>query len=112
METFSLISIISIALLGSFGHCIGMCGGIVVAYSSTKIKSEYSKTIQSVAHLLYSFGRVTTYTILGAIFGFIGGVVTFFKYYKWSFFINNWFFDGNSWIFTFRKNKIFNYFGA
>ena len=77
METFSLISIISIALLGSFGHCIGMCGGIVVAYSSTKIKSEYSKTIQSVAHLLYSFGRVTTYTILGAIFGFIGGVVTF-----------------------------------
>ena len=67
METFSLISIISIALLGSFGHCIGMCGGIVVAYSSTKIKSEYSKTIQSVAHLLYSFGRVTTYTILGAI---------------------------------------------
>src|SRR5574344_1731412 len=77
METFSLISIITIALLGSFGHCIGMCGGIVVAYSSTKIKSEYNKVTQSVAHLLYSFGRVTTYTLLGAIFGFVGGVVSF-----------------------------------
>ncbi len=90
-----------------------MCGGIVVAYSSTKIKSEYSKTIQSVAHLLYSFGRVTTYTILGAIFGFIGGVVTFSNTTSGVFCrINNWFFDGNSWIFAFRKNKIFNYFGA
>lgn len=77
METISLISIITIALLGSFGHCIGMCGGIVVAYSSTKIKSDYSKLTQSIAHLLYSFGRVTTYTLLGAIFGFVGGVVTF-----------------------------------
>ncbi len=77
METISLISIISIALLGSFGHCIGMCGGIVVAYSSTKIKSVDSKFTQSLAHLLYSFGRVTTYTVLGAIFGFVGGVVSF-----------------------------------
>ncbi len=77
METISVISIITIALLGSFGHCIGMCGGIVVAYSSTKIKSEYNKVTQSVAHLLYSFGRVTTYTLLGAIFGFVGGVVSF-----------------------------------
>ena len=77
MEAISFISIVTIALLGSFGHCIGMCGGIVVAYSSTKIKSEYSKVTQSVAHLLYSFGRVTTYTLLGAIFGFVGGVVSF-----------------------------------
>ncbi len=77
MEAISVISIITIALLGSFGHCIGMCGGIVVAYSSTKIKSEYNKVTQSVAHLLYSFGRVTTYTLLGAIFGFVGGVVSF-----------------------------------
>ncbi len=77
METVSLISIITIALLGSFGHCIGMCGGIVVAYSSTKIKSNYTKTTQSIAHLLYSFGRVTTYTFLGAIFGFLGKMFSF-----------------------------------
>lgn len=77
METISIISIITIAFLGSFGHCVGMCGGIVIAYSSTKIKSEWSKQVQAIAHLFYSFGRVSTYMILGALFGFVGGVVTF-----------------------------------
>ncbi len=46
MESISIISIITIAFLGSFGHCIGMCGGIVVAYSSTKIGHEWTKTKQ------------------------------------------------------------------
>lgn len=77
METISIITIISIAFLGSFGHCVGMCGGIVIAYSSTKIRSEWSKQTQTFAHLLYSFGRITTYMILGALFGLVGGVVTF-----------------------------------
>lgn len=77
MESISIISIITIAFLGSFGHCIGMCGGIVVAYSSTKIDDKFSKARQTISHILYSLGRVSTYTILGAIFGFVGGVVTF-----------------------------------
>lgn len=77
MESISFISIILIAVLGSFGHCVGMCGGIVIAYSSTKIANDWSKTKQSISHLLYSLGRITTYTILGAIFGAIGSVVTF-----------------------------------
>ena len=77
METVSILTIISIAFLGSFGHCVGMCGGIVIAYSSTKIKSTWSKKLQATVHLLYSFGRITTYTILGALFGLVGGVVTF-----------------------------------
>jgi len=77
METISIITIITIAFLGSFGHCVGMCGGIVIAYSSTKIKNSWSKKLQATAHLLYSFGRITTYTILGALFGLVGGVVTF-----------------------------------
>ncbi len=77
MEAISIITIISIAFLGSFGHCVGMCGGIVIAYSSTKIKSEWTKQVQALAHLLYSFGRITTYVILGALFGLVGGVVTF-----------------------------------
>lgn len=77
METISIITIISIAFFGSFGHCVGMCGGIVIAYSSTKVKNEWSKQHQAMAHLLYSFGRISTYMILGALFGFVGGVVTF-----------------------------------
>ncbi|WP_041672266.1 sulfite exporter TauE/SafE family protein [Sulfurimonas denitrificans] len=77
METVNIITIMTIAFLGSFGHCIGMCGGIVLAYSSIKIEPESSKISQSVAHLLYSLGRVFTYSILGAIFGAIGGVIIF-----------------------------------
>lgn len=77
METVNILTIISIAFLGSFGHCIGMCGGIVLAYSTIKIDRQSSKVSQSFAHLLYSFGRVFTYSILGAMFGALGGVVTF-----------------------------------
>jgi sulfite exporter TauE/SafE len=77
MESVNIITIITIAFLGSFGHCIGMCGGIVLAYSTIKIEPKSSKVSQSTAHLLYSFGRVFTYSILGSIFGALGGVVTF-----------------------------------
>lgn len=77
MDTVNLLTIATIAFLGSFGHCVGMCGGIVVAYSSIKLGGEPSKGYQAAAHLLYSLGRVTTYTTLGAVFGYIGGVITF-----------------------------------
>jgi hypothetical protein len=77
METVNILTIISIAFLGSFGHCIGMCGGIVMAYSTIKIEPQSSKVSKTIAHLLYSFGRVFTYTILGALFGALGGVVLF-----------------------------------
>lgn len=77
MENISLISIITIAILGSFGHCVGMCGGIVIAYSSTKVQSNWDKSKQTFSHILYSLGRVVTYSILGALFGFLGSVTTF-----------------------------------
>jgi sulfite exporter TauE/SafE len=77
MQVIDFMSIAIIAFLGSFGHCVGMCGGIVIAYSSTKVQQGWSKTQQSLSHLLYSLGRVLTYSILGAIFGYLGSVATF-----------------------------------
>jgi hypothetical protein len=77
MDSVNILSIITIAFLGSFGHCMGMCGGIVIAYSSTKVEDKWNKAQQSFAHLLYSAGRISTYTLLGAMFGFLGGVATF-----------------------------------
>lgn len=76
MQPLDLFSIVTIALLGSFGHCIGMCGGIVIAYSSSKIDMQWGRGKQALAHLLYSLGRVTTYSLLGAIFGALGAVAT------------------------------------
>jgi sulfite exporter TauE/SafE len=77
MNNIDLIIILSTAFLGSVGHCIGMCGGNVVAYSSSKIDQKDSWAKQTVAHLSYNFGRVTTYAILGAIFGLLGQVIAF-----------------------------------
>jgi len=45
-----------------FGHCIGMCGPIVVSFSlSLKEKSIL------VPHLLYHLGRIITYAVLGGV---------------------------------------------
>jgi sulfite exporter TauE/SafE len=54
-----------------------MCGGIVIAYSSTKIDDRWSQYRQGFAHLTYSLGRITTYMVIGAVFGAIGGVASF-----------------------------------
>jgi sulfite exporter TauE/SafE len=76
LENIDFIALITIAFIGSIGHCSGMCGGFVIAYTSAKISPKWKKAYQGVAHILYSLGRVTSYTILGAIFGFLGSVVT------------------------------------
>lgn len=69
--------IISIAFVGSFGHCIGMCGGFVFAYSSTKIDSSMHRLSQLIRHGAYNLGRVSSYALLGMLFGFLGSLFTF-----------------------------------
>ena len=54
-----------------------MCGGFVVAYSSSKIDTKSSKTTQFTSHLFYSLGRISSYVIIGMISGFIGSVISF-----------------------------------
>ena len=52
-----------------FGHCIGMCGPIVVSFSlNLKEKSIYFP------QLLYHFGRITTYIILGGVVAAAGSL--------------------------------------
>lgn len=53
-------------LTGGFGHCIGMCGPIVAAFSLGEQDRGW------VRHLLFNLGRVTTYTILGGFAGLSG----------------------------------------
>jgi len=79
MDSIDIFSIMTIAFLGSFGHCVGMCGGIVIAYTSTKVGDTWSKTKQTTSHVLYSIGRITTYMIIGSIFGYFGQVFTISK---------------------------------
>lgn len=77
MGGVELSTIFLVALLGSFGHCIGMCGGFVLAYTAAKVDAHWSKSRQFLAHLLYSLGRVASYMAVGALFGYLGQKVSF-----------------------------------
>lgn len=77
MEALDFATIISIAIMGSLGHCIGMCGGIVVAYSSSKFEPQTAKIRQFFSHLLYASGRITSYMFIGAVAGLVGQSVSF-----------------------------------
>ncbi|RAX53847.1 hypothetical protein CCY99_05555 [Helicobacter sp. 16-1353] len=70
MNNIDLISLFFIALTASFGHCLGMCGGIVLAYSQMKLQGNIF--IRFISHFIYGFGRITTYAIIGMISAFIG----------------------------------------
>ena len=50
-----------------FGHCIGMCGPVVVSLS-LNLKDE--KFL--LPHLLYNAGRIITYSLLGGVMGATG----------------------------------------
>lgn len=52
--------------LGGFGHCIGMCGPVVAAYALNPAGNRY------LPQLLYNFGRITTYSIIGGLLGLTG----------------------------------------
>ena len=66
MNSAPFLALFLSGLAGGFGHCISMCGPVVAAFSM----GETSKGI--LHHLLYNLGRITTYTILGAIVGLSG----------------------------------------
>lgn len=74
MENASLLAIAAAAFFGSLGHCVGMCGGFVLAYSSTKVGSHFGAKDRFFSHLLYNGGRTVSYTLMGAIAGLIGSV--------------------------------------
>jgi uncharacterized protein len=50
-----------------FGHCIGMCGPVVISFSLNL--GDRNVTLP---HLVYHCGRILTYTALGAVMGATG----------------------------------------
>lgn len=86
MEHIEIASLLSIALFASMGHCVGMCGGIVMAYSTLYHKAQsagknrpqsflYKLIAHIPMHLSYHIGRITTYMALGFLVGSIGDVI-------------------------------------
>ncbi len=77
-----LAVIFIVGLLTSF-HCIGMCGGFVLSYTTKEaMNKEQNKKSKFISHLKYGSGKTITYVILGALFGLLGSFVTFTPKFK------------------------------
>ena len=64
------LSALTLGFAGSL-HCVGMCGPIAATLPvSSRVKRQLIFNI-----LLYNFGRIVTYALLGAAFGAIGQVL-------------------------------------
>ena len=54
-------------------HCVGMCGGFVVSYTAKDAKQGRSSWL---SHLLYGLGKTLSYAMFGALFGFLGSMIS------------------------------------
>ncbi len=64
----------TLGFLGSFGHCVGMCGPITVAFSLSQ-KQDNHKGLPLGFHILLNLGRIVSYALVGAGIGALGSVV-------------------------------------
>ena len=68
-------------LISSFGHCLGMCGGIVAIYSARQAaqtppgESQTGILSRIISFLPLHLGRITTYTFFGALIGLAGSLL-------------------------------------
>lgn len=76
-----LLLIVALGFLGSFGHCMGMCGPLTVALALSQgdrdaNEQHHPQKINSWQfHLLLNLGRVISYALVGAALGSVGSIV-------------------------------------
>ncbi|MBD2460372.1 sulfite exporter TauE/SafE family protein [Oscillatoria sp. FACHB-1407] len=71
-----LLLIAALGFVGSFGHCVGMCGPITAAFSlSQGDETQPSWVRQFYFHGLLNLGRVVSYALVGAGIGALGSVL-------------------------------------
>ncbi len=67
--------IMALGFLGSFGHCMGMCGPLTVAFSLSSKQETPNWQQQLHFHILLNLGRIFSYALVGAGIGAIGSVL-------------------------------------
>ncbi len=72
-QNTSLILLFLAGILTGF-HCISMCGGFVLSYTTKNAMCGHTSFKQ---HLAYGGAKVISYSVIGGIFGLIGGIFSF-----------------------------------
>lgn len=67
-----------LGLAGSL-HCAGMCGPLALALPS----AGTGRIGFATSRVLYNIGRITTYTLLGIVFGLVGRSLVLFGVQRW-----------------------------
>jgi uncharacterized protein len=70
-----LFLLFSLGFLGSFGHCVGMCGPLAVALTLSQQESSKSNPLFFSFYL--NLGRVLCYGSVGAVLGGFGSLIIF-----------------------------------
>lgn len=69
IDLSTAILVVSVAFLSSLGHCVGMCGGFLIAVS------RFGRGFGIL--LGYNLFRILAYILLGGLFGAFGGLFVF-----------------------------------
>lgn len=70
-----LLLIFSLGFLGSFGHCVGMCAPLSIAFSLSHQTSRNSNWLFSLSfHFLLNLGRIISYATVGGFLGSLSSV--------------------------------------
>ena len=76
MATIDYWLMVSLGFLGSFGHCLGMCGplstALLLSDSASQNKSIFLKFLPVI---LLNIGRLISYALVGAFMGGVGSVM-------------------------------------
>lgn len=67
--------IAALGFLGSFGHCVGMCGPITAAFALSQTAESRDWRSQLWFHTLLNLGRILSYVLVGAGIGALGSVL-------------------------------------
>ena len=68
---WELLPLTLLGFLGSFGHCVGMCGPLTVAFSL----GQQQNRVPWRFHLLLNLGRVLSYTSVGVLLGTVSSTL-------------------------------------
>jgi len=67
-----LLLIFTLGFLGSFGHCVGMCGPLTVAFALSQEDNNPGGINGWRFHFLLNIGRIVSYSLVGAALGGLG----------------------------------------